>query len=245
MNKRIRGEFEEIIYRGEKTPLSLGTLVVVCLCLLLLIVGTFTQLNLTHYWPVGLEDTLFGFGTKQYHYIPQIPLVLFIAAILGARFGCLVIILYLITGFFVWPVFALGGGLGYIKSYFFGYILGYFFAIVFSSRVLYYDKFSPKSMLYASIVGVLSIHFCGILYTAILGMFHLVNFAFIKEALSTLSGDKIIYDIVFSFIFIAVSIPVKQFLWLMMKNYSRPKRDARTTQEARQMRRMEREKAQG
>lgn len=245
MNKRIRGEFEEIVYRGEKTPFSLGTLVVVCLCLLLLIVVTFTQLNLTHYWPVGLEDTIFGFGTKNYMYIPQIPVVLFIAAILGARFGSLVIILYLLIGFFIWPVFALGGGLGYIKSYFFGYILGYFFAIVFASRVLYYDKFSIKSMLYASLIGVLSIHFCGILYTAILGLFHLVNFAFIMEALSTLNGDKVIYDIVFSFIFIALSIPVKSILWLMMKNYSRPKRDARTTQEARQMRRLEREKAQG
>jgi len=245
MNKRIRGEFEEIIYRGEKTPFSLGTLVVVALCLLLLIVGTFTQLGIVHYWSDPESDAFFGFAMKKYSYIPQIPLVLFIAAILGARFGILVIILYLITGFFVWPVFALGGGLGYIKSYFFGYILGYFFAMVFASRVLFYDKFSYKSIAYASVVGVLSIHFCGILYTGILGIFRLVNFSFIKEALSTLSGDKIIYDVVFSFIFIAASIPIKQFLWLAMKNYSKPRRDARTTREAREMRRIEREKAEG
>lgn len=243
MNKRIRGEFEEIIYKGEKTPFSLGTLTVVALCLLLLIVGTFTQLGIVHYWTVPDSETLFGM--KKYSYIPQIPLVLFIAAILGARFGILVIILYLIVGFFIWPVFALGGGLGYIKSYFFGYILGYFFAMVFASRVLFFDKFSYKSIAYASVVGVLSIHFCGILYTGVLGIFRLVNFSFIKEALSTLSGDKIIYDVVFSFIFIAASIPIKQFLWLAMKNYSKPKRDARTTREAREMRRIEREKAQG
>ncbi len=245
MNKRIRGEFEEIIYKGEKTPFSLGTLTVVALCLLLLIVGTFTQLGIAHYWTDPESDVLFGFAMKKYSYIPQIPLVLFIAAILGARFGILVIILYLIIGFFIWPVFALGGGIGYVKSYFFGYILGYFFAMVFASRVLFFDKFSYKSMAYASVVGVLSIHFCGILYTGILGIFHLVNFSFIKEALSTLSGDKIIYDVVFSFIFIAASIPIKQFLWLAMKNYSKPKRDARTTREAREMRRIEREKAEG
>lgn len=244
MNKRIRSEFEEIIYKGEKTPFSLGTLTVVALCLLLLIVGTFTQLGIAHYWTIPDADTIFGM--KKYSYIPQIPLVLFIAAILGAKFGILVIILYLIFGFFVWPVFALGGGIGYIKSYFFGYILGYFFAIVFASRVLFFDKFSYKSIAYASVVGVLSIHFCGILYTGILGVFHLVNFSFIKEALSTLSGDKIIYDMVFSFIFVAASIPIKQFLWLAMKNYStRPKRDAKTTREAREMRRVEREKTQG
>ncbi len=117
--------------------------------------------------------------------------------------------------------------------------------MVFASRVLFYDKFSYKSIAYASVVGVLSIHFCGILYTGILGIFHLVNFSFIKEALSTLSGDKIIYDVVFSFIFIAASIPIKQFLWLAMKNYSKPGRDARTTREAREMRRIEREKALG
>ncbi len=243
MNKRIKGEFEEIIYKGEKTPFSLGSLAVACLCLLLLIVATFTQLNLVHYWPSIELDEGFVINTKQYLYIPQIPLVLFIAAILGARFGILVIILYLLIGFFIWPVFALGGGLGYVKSYFFGYILGYFFAIVFASRVLYFDKFSYKSMVYASLIGVLSIHFCGILYTGILGLFHLVNFAFIKEALSTLSGDKIIYDLVFSFIFIMASVPIKGFLWLAMKNYSKPKRDARTTHEAREMRRIERQKA--
>lgn len=237
MNKRIKGEFEEIIYRNEKTPLSLGSLVVVCLCLLLLIVATFSQLSLIHYWPT-MEDG-FTIETKKYMYIPQIPLVLFIAAILGARFGSLVIILYLLIGFFIWPVFALGGGLGYVKSYFFGYILGYFFAIVFASRVLFYDKFSYKSILYASLVGVFSIHFCGILYTGILGIFRLVNFAFIMEALSTLSGDKLIYDVIFSFIFILASIPIKRILWLGMKNYSKPKRDARTTREAREMRRIE------
>ena len=243
MNKRIKGEFDDILYKGEKTPFSLGPLTVVGLCLLLLIIATFTQLNLAHYWFTPDGDAFFGI--KKYQYIPQIPLVLFIAAILGARFGILVIILYLITGFFIWPVFALGGGLGYVKSYFFGYILGYFFAMVFASRVLFYDKFSYKSIAYASVVGVLSIHFCGVLYTGILGVFHLVNFSFIKEVLSTLSGDKIIYDVVFSFIFISASIPVKQFLWLAMKNYSKPKRDARTTREAREMRRIEREKAAG
>jgi len=245
MNKRIRGEFEEILYKGERTPFSLGTLTVAAFCLLLLIVATFTQLHLVHYWPVIDPDLGLTMGTKKYSYIPQIPLVLFIAAILGARFGILVIILYLITGFFIWPVFALGGGLGYIKSYFFGYILGYFFAIVFTSRILYYDKFSYKGIAYASVIGVLAIHFCGILYTGVLGIFHLVNFAFIKQALSTLSGDKVIYDIVFSFIFLSASIPVKSFLWLAMKNYSRPKREPRTTREAREMRRIEREKALG
>ena len=60
MNKRIRGEFEEIIYKGEKTPFSLGTLTVVALCLLLLIVGTFTQLGIVHYWTVPDADTMFG-----------------------------------------------------------------------------------------------------------------------------------------------------------------------------------------
>ncbi len=245
MNKRIKGEFEEILYRGERTPFSLGSLAVVCLCLLLLIVATFTQLNLMHYWPNKDSEVGLVLDTKKYLYIPQIPMVMFIAAILGARFGSFVIVLYLLIGFFIWPVFALGGGLGYIKSYFFGYILGYFFAIVFASRVLYYDKFSYKSIFYASIVGVLAIHFCGILYTGILGIFHLVNFAFIKEALNTLNGDKIIYDVVFSFIFIMASIPIKSVLWLGMKNYSKPKREARTTHEAREMRRIEREKAEG
>lgn len=242
MNKWLKDEFKEFLYKGEKAPFSLGTLTVACLCLLLLIVATFTQLNLVHYRIINDINSGLTIGLKKYLYIPQIPLVLFIGAILGARFGILVIILYLIIGFFIWPVFALGGGLEYIQSYFFGYILGYFFAIVFASRVLFYDKFSYRSIAYASLIGVLSIHFCGILYTGILGLFHLVSFSFIGEALSSLSGEKIIYDIIFSFICLSCAVPVKSFLWLAMKNYTKTKRFARTTFEAREQRRIERSK---
>lgn len=238
MNKRIKTEFDEFVYRGEKTPFSLGTLVTVCLCLLLLIVATFTQLKISHYWIVPDSDLGLTLGLKTFKYIPQIPLVLFIAAILGSRFGILVIILYLITGFFIWPVFALGGGISYIKSYFFGYIFGYFFAIVFASRILKYDKFSYKAIAYASLIGVLAIHITGILYTCILGIFHLVSFSLVPAAIAALSGEKLLYDILFSFILISFAKPVKSILWLAMKNYSRPKKEPKTTKEAREMRKM-------
>ena len=50
ISKRYKDIFEQYIHKGEPTPLSIGTFVVVGLCLILLIVATFTQFNFTHAW---------------------------------------------------------------------------------------------------------------------------------------------------------------------------------------------------
>ncbi len=210
MNKRLADEYAEFVYRGEKTPFSLGTLAVVIFCLTLLIVATFTKIDISHIWP---EGSLFSFGTKTYRLVPQIPVVIFTSAILGARFGILTMFLYLITGFFIWPVFAFGGGLSYVKSYFFGYILGFFLANIFAGRILS-QRYTLKNMLYASVIGVLSIHLCGILYSFILGIFNSSRYNPNFQIIFV----QILYDIIFSFIAVLLAKPIKYILWLAMKN---------------------------
>lgn len=215
MNKRLVGEYREFIFRGEKTPFSLGTLSVVVFCTVLLIVATFTKLDVTYYWPTFGKDGL-TFILKKYPLVPQIPVIMATAAILGARFGTLVMLLYLLTGFFLWPVFGFGGGIGYVKSYFFGYILGFFAANIFAGRILSH-KYNLMNMLYASIIGVLSIHMCGILYSLILELF---KFSGVAPNFQTLISH-IVYDTVFSFIAIVLAKPVKYILWIAMKNEPR------------------------
>ena len=136
MNKRFKEQIDDFIYRGQKTPFSIGTLVVCFLCLLFMIVATFTQINVSHIWPSTDAAGDFIFKNITHPYVAQIPVVIFIAAILGPRFSFLVILMYLITGFFIWPVFALGGGLSYVKSGLFGYILGYIFAVIPVGKIL-------------------------------------------------------------------------------------------------------------
>ena len=123
MTKRISKQLNSFKYKGEPIKITLGTLSLTCLCILLLVVATFTQLTLTHlYIPADAISFLseeYDFSeiiqhfTKTYRYIPQIPMLFFIIALLGRKFGILAISSYIILGMF-FPIFALGGGVNYI-----------------------------------------------------------------------------------------------------------------------------------
>lgn len=212
MNKRLTGEYREFIYKGERIPFSLGTLSVVIFCTVLLIAATFTELDISYWWPVYTQDG-FTLSIKKYLLIPQIPVIMLTAALLGARFGSLAILFYLLAGFFIWPVFAFGGGIGYIKSYFFGYILGFFAAVIFSGRILS-QKYSLKNMLYASVIGVLSINICGVLYSFILEIF---KFSGVSPDFHIIL-NHIAYDVIFSMLAVLIAKPVKYILWIAVKN---------------------------
>ncbi len=217
MNKRYKEQFYEFIYRGEKIPLSIGTIVVCLLCLLLIIVATFTQINVSHLMPSFDEMGEFVFKSVSNPYVPQIPVVLFIAAILGPVFGFLTMLLYLLVGFFIWPVFALGGGLDYIKSGLFGYILGYIFAVVPAGRILE-KNYSLKGIVLATVIGVLTIHLCGMLYCVLLALLKVVSFSYVSSAIHSLGGIKTFYDVIISFIFLLLAIPAKMVLWIAMRS---------------------------
>lgn len=212
MNKRYVDEYREFIYKGEKTPFSLGVLAVVILCVVLLIVATFTKIDISHWWFFNQNGDL-TFGIKKYPLVPQIPVIMITSGLLGARFGFLTVFLYLLAGFFLYPVFGFGGGIEYVKSYFFGYILGFFAAVIFAGRILS-RKYDIKSILYASVIGVLSIHICGILYSFILSFFTSSAYSFNFSAVMV----QIAYDIVFSVISIIIARPLKYVLWIAMKN---------------------------
>ena len=217
MNKRYKEQFYEFIYRGEKIPLSIGTIVVCLLCLLFIIVATFTQINVSHLMPSFDEMGEFVFKSVSNPYVPQIPVVLFIAAILGPWFGFLTMLLYLLVGFFIWPVFALGGGLDYIKSGLFGYILGYIFAMIPVGRILE-KKYNLKGIILATIIGVLTVHICGMLYCVLLALLKVVSFSYVSSAIHSLGGIKTFYDIIISFIFLLLAIPAKMVLWIAMRS---------------------------
>ena len=129
MSKRVAKQINSFKYKGEPIRIKMGTLVLTGLCVLLIIVATFTQVTLKHpYIPFDTlsflavetnETEILHHFIKSYKYIPQIPVVFFIVALMGRKFGILSIILYIILGLFV-PVFALGGGISYLFEYGFG-----------------------------------------------------------------------------------------------------------------------------
>ncbi len=228
MNHReqLEAEIKKFDYNNGKIRLTFGVLVVVVLCAFLIVIATFTKLSFMEtklpvdaiIHPVKyIEQSGSGIWNflMSYKYIPQIPIIIFISALLGGSFGFLSVLLYIIAGILSIPVFALGGGWRYIFEYNFGYILSFLPAVVISGSILS-SRLSFKNALKASFFGVLLIHFIGIMYTAIIIIFKRDGFNFFMDMIAIQSGIKIIYDLVFSVLAVIIARPVKRVLWLAM-----------------------------
>ena len=197
-----------------------GGVLLVVLCAFLMIISTFYELNLTHF--ILPSDFFNGSAVfpKDYVYtykiIPQIPAVMFTAAFLGRKYGMSSVILYLIGGLFIIPVFALGGGPKYILEYGFGYLLVYIPAVFFAGSIIK-SGFSLRNIAQASIVGVFTIHIIGIFYMLFLAAIQHEGWIFIKSWILYQSGIKILYDFALSFVAMFIARYLKIILWLYMK----------------------------
>ncbi len=203
----------------EGIRLSFGSLLLILCCTFLLILSTFVQLDITHFViPKGIFSgtnlTLTDF-IHTYKLIPQIPVVLFVGAFLGRKYGITSILLYILLGLFVIPVFALGGGPKYIFEYGFGYILAYIPAVFFSGSILK-SGFTNRNMLHAVLVGVLTIHVIGVLYMLFIAGLKHEGASFMWGWIYAQSGIKIIYDFIFSFALVFVAKYAKIILWFFM-----------------------------
>ena len=79
LNKRLKEELKNIKNRDTKIKFGIGTLSLMAMCLALLIISTFTQIKFTG-GDAGISTYL------KFEYIPQIPVVIFIATLLGESY---------------------------------------------------------------------------------------------------------------------------------------------------------------
>lgn len=223
MTKRIATQLNNFRYNNQSLRLNLGVIVLTFICSFLIVIATFTQFSFNHfilpldslsYIGANLKDPeIMGHFLKHYRYIPQIPVIMFIAALLGRRFGLASVIIYILIGLFLAPVFALGGGIEYVFEYGFGYILAYIPAVFFAGSILK-SGLTYRNMAQATLVGVLTIHIMGIFYMLFLATIQRENPALILGWISAQSGIKIIYDLIISFIAMAVAKLTKKVLWV-------------------------------
>lgn len=224
MTKRISKQLNSFKYKGEPIKITLGTLILTALSVLLLVIATFTQVTLTHFYLpldwmnyVGqgfTENEMLQHFTKTYRYIPQIPVVFFIIALLGRKFGILAILLYITLGMF-FPIFALGGGVAYLFEYGFGYILAFIPAIFFSGTLLKVKTDFLRIVL-LSVLGVLAIHILGVLYMLFIATLRHASMDLVSSWISSQSGVQIFYDMFFSVIAIYLGRISRKFLWIIM-----------------------------
>jgi len=211
INKRIKAGIKKIHKPETRLKFCLGTLVLLACCVMLLIIATFTQIKINFNIPDG--------GILSYlkfEYIPQIPVVLFIAALLGEFWGLLAVLIYIILGLTPWySVFALGGGLSYVFQYNFGYIFGFIFAVFLTTQQLKKNN-SVLNMLISVLYGVCIIHVIGIFYMTIIALLRHDSLDFISNIIYFQSFAKILYDIVFSFLAVLIAKGSRKLLWILM-----------------------------
>ena len=224
MSKRVAKQINSFKYKGEPIRITLGTLVLTALCILLIIIATFTQITLKHpYFPLDTfsflaqdvnDYEIMHHFIKSYKYIPQIPTIFFIVALLGRKFGILSIIGYIILGLF-FPIFALGGGISYLFEYGFGYILAFIPAIFFAGTLL---KSKPDLLRVCliAVIGVLIIHILGILYMLFIATLRHAPMDMIMSWIATQSGVQIFYDIFFAILAIYLGKQVRKLLWIVL-----------------------------
>lgn len=203
----------------EGIRLSLGSILLMLCCTFMLILSTFIQVNITHFIiPSGIfngEHLVPADFIHTYKLIPQLPIVMFIGAFLGKKYGITSILLYILLGLFVIPVFALGGGPKYVFEYSFGYILAYIPAVFFAASILK-SGFTNRNIAQAVLVGVLTIHLVGVLYMLFIASLRHEGWEFMSGWVVAQSGIKIIYDFIFSFIAVFIAKYAKIVLWFYM-----------------------------
>lgn len=224
MSKRVAKQINSFKYKGEPIKITLGTLILTGLCVLLIIIATFTQVTLKHpYFPLNTftflsqdvnDYEILHHFIKSYKYIPQIPVVFFIVALLGRKFGILSILIYIILGLF-FPIFALGGGISYMFEYGFGYILAFIPAIFFAGTLLK-GKTDFLRIFLISIIGVLTIHVLGVLYMLFIATLRHAPMDLVTSWITSQSGVQIFYDIFFSIIAIYFGRLSRKLLWIVM-----------------------------
>ena len=198
---------------------SFSSLVLIIFCSFLLVISTFIKLNIIHF---SIPSEMFsGRELKIQDYvhtfnlIPQVPAVMFIAGLLGRKFGLASVLIYILTGLFILPVFALGGGWRYFGEYGFGYILAYIPAVYLTGTILK-SGFTYKNIGKAVFAGIFTIHIIGILYMlAVAGIRH-EGLMFTTGWILAQSGVKIIYDFILSYLSVLVAKYARLLLWLYM-----------------------------
>ena len=224
MSKRVEKQLNSFKYKGEPIRITLGTLMLTVLCILLIIISTFTQITIYHpYIPADTFNYLaqdpsdidiLNHFIKKYQYIPQIPIVFFVVSLMGRKFGMLAVIIYIILGLF-FPIFALGGGISYLFEYGFGYILAFLPAMFFAGTLLK-GNYGLLRVTTISIAGVITIHILGVLYMLFISTLRHAPAELIVSWISSQSGVQILYDIFFTIAGIWMGKQIRKILWIVM-----------------------------
>ena len=120
---------------------------------------------------VGLFSALIGIGAFIKIPVPFVPFTLqflfttLAGLLLGPKNGGISVIIYIFIGLMGLPIFASGGGIGYIFNPTFGYLIGFVVGSYLTGKIAFAKKNpSFKRLICACFLGLLSVYICGMIY---------------------------------------------------------------------------------
>lgn len=117
------------------------------------------------------------------------------ALLLGRKYGCVTVLLYIFCGLAGLPVFTTGAGLASFFSLTFGFTLGFIPGAFFAGMISDRSK-STKALALASAINLLCVYICGTLYFLLLKNLYFAQPTSISNALSVCVIPFIIPDAV-------------------------------------------------
>jgi biotin transport system substrate-specific component len=132
--------------------------------LLLTMGGTFLEAHVTTL-PWGWSSN--GVHTISLGVTFQIGAVLLVGCLGGRNAAALSQIAYIVMGLTLLPVFAEGGGIGYVKLSQFGYLLGFIPGAWVCGLFAFKARPKLETLTFSCICGLLTVHICGICYLII------------------------------------------------------------------------------
>lgn len=211
-----------LLQRASYPPrISLNGILVGLLCTLLLVVIGFVPVSLPSPFNIGGHFTDYSQLT-MIRYTCQIPLALFIGALLGPFMGTASVLLFLVIGLGVYPVFANGGGWYYVSQPGFGYLLG---AVIMAHLVgkTFHKSFQKQDNASRSLkifgnalAAVVCLHLIGVMYLLGLTAFGQLSLAELPGWILRLSVETAPYDLLSTAIFLCMVRQIRLALWLVL-----------------------------
>lgn len=140
--------------------------------LLLTIGGTFLEAYFTS-WPWSWSQH--GIHTLSLGVTFQIGAVLLVGCLGGKNAGALSQIAYVVLGLTWLPVFAQGGGIGYLEQPHFGYLLGFIPGAWICGFLAFQAARRLESLAFSCLCGLLTIHLTGLGYLILNHIFRWVD----------------------------------------------------------------------
>jgi biotin transport system substrate-specific component len=205
-------------------PINPGSLLMAVFCSFLIVIATFTPipLRVISLPPEALINPGAFFASLNsleniwniLIYIPQMPVVIMIACMLGPGLGFLSTLIYIAAGLAGLPVFASGGGIEYFSRLGFGYILGFFAGVLVTGKMIKNNTSRPN-VLKSAIIGIITIHLVGIVYLAGTLLFTQESLSSLFNWVWQLSGTQILYDMLFGIIAAFIGRIIRVGIWLV------------------------------